>query len=117
MTNFFIVGAQRTGTTYLYNHLQNHPSICMLEPLQPEPKYYLQPLSKIDKSEYLKLFNNKKRSKALGEKATTYIESKTTALKIKKHFPDGKIIICLRDPVERALSNYFFSYNIYFIRQ
>ncbi len=111
MVNFFIVGAQRTGTTYLYNHLQKHPSICMLGPLRPEPKYFLQPLSKIDKSKYLKQFNNKKPSKALGEKSTTYIESEQTALKIKKLFPDGKIIICLRDPVERALSNYFFSYN------
>lgn len=83
----------------------------MLKPLFPEVKYFLRNRSQIDCNEYLALFNNTDSQTVLGEKATSYIESPETAFKIKTNFPEAKIIICLRDPVERALSNYFFSYN------
>ena len=42
MTNhFFIVGAQRCGTTYLYNLLDEHPEIEMAKPVKPEPKFFM----------------------------------------------------------------------------
>ena len=39
--HFFIIGAQRSGTTYLYHLLDEHPEICMARPLRPEPKFFL----------------------------------------------------------------------------
>jgi hypothetical protein len=39
--HFFIVGAQRSGTTYLYHLLSEHPSINMATPVWPEPKFFL----------------------------------------------------------------------------
>ena len=38
---FFIVGGQRCGTTYLYNLLEKHPSICLAKPSFPHPKYFI----------------------------------------------------------------------------
>ena len=38
---FFIVGAQRSGSTYLYNLLDGHPDVCMAKHVRPEPKYFL----------------------------------------------------------------------------
>jgi len=47
----------------------------------------------------------------LVEKSTSYIESADAARRIKGMFPGARILISLRNPVERALSNYFFSLN------
>jgi hypothetical protein len=69
----------------------------------------LQDASNLDKDSYLNKFNPLGGEIILGEKSTTYIESQGAALKIKEFFPDALVIICLRDPAERALSNYFFS--------
>jgi hypothetical protein len=109
--HFFVVGAQRSGSTWLYNALDTSRHICMLKPLFPEVKYFLKPSNEIRKQEYLKLFKNYDGESVVGEKATTYIESKDTASKIKNTFPNAKIIICLRDPALRAVSNYYFTKN------
>jgi DNA-binding protein Fis len=107
-TNFFIVGGQRCGTTWLFNSLNQCPSIDLLKPIFPETKYFLN--NNVSYDEYFSLFGAY-RAEIFGEKATTYIESKDVAVKIKSMLPSAKIIICLRDPVQRAISNYFFSYN------
>lgn len=106
---FFIVGAQRSGTTYLYTVLDEHPEICMAKPLRPEPKYFLN--EKIDISEYRQKFfkNCTKLTKIFGEKSTSYYENEEVAKRIKKYFPLAKIIFILANPVERAISNYKFS--------
>jgi len=43
------------------------------------------------------------------EKSTSYIESSEAGVRIKRMFPDARIIVSFRDPVFRAISNYFFS--------
>ena len=111
MVNFFIVGAQRSATTWLYSALAQSDEVCMLKPLFPEVKYFLKPIDAINPKEYLSLFKPAAEQFIFGNKATSYLDSPETACKIKKTFPSAKIIICLRDPVERALSNYFFSYS------
>lgn len=113
---FFIVGAQRCGTTYLYNILDSHPDIYMARPLKPEPKFFLDKLLAKEKIEaYLdKYFTSQpeyKKFKALGEKSTSYFEYAYVAENIKKFFPQAKIIIILRNPSDRAISHYFFSFN------
>ena len=107
-TNLFIIGGQRCGTTWLCNQLDLCPSVNLLKPVAPETKYFLN--DEVSHKEYMSLFDNSSGNILL-EKATTYIERPDAALKIKSLYPDAKIIICLRDPVERALSNYFFSHN------
>lgn len=107
-TNLFIIGGQRCGTTWLTNQLSLCPSVNLLKPVVPETKYFLN--DEVSHKEYMNLFEESSGNIVL-EKATTYIESPDAALKIKSLYPDAKIIICLRDPVERALSNYFFSHN------
>lgn len=107
-----IIGAQRCGTTYLYHLLDEHPQIYMAKPVKPEPKHFI-----ID-DEYRKgkeYYLNKYFSdcgseiKCIGEKGTSYIEYEKSANRIFSFFDNAKIIIMLRNPVERALSNYFFS--------
>jgi hypothetical protein len=108
---FFIVGAQRCGTTYLYKILDEHPQICMAKPPNPEPKFFFYDEEYEKGLAYYenKYFSHCNGEKIWGEKSTSYMEKEIVAKRIKKCYPESKIIIVLRDPVERALSNYFFS--------
>lgn len=111
--HFFVVGAQRSGTTFLYHLLDGHPEIEMARPVRPEPKFFL-----IDRLYeqgldyyYQQFFAERGAGWLMGEKSTSYIESEKVARRIIKHFPDAKIVMTLRNPVERAISNYWFSFN------
>lgn len=116
MTTFktnFIIGAQRSGTTYLYNIFDRHPDIYMAKPFRPEPKFFLDEdeVSKGQKYYLNKYYSLRKEGQVLVEKSTSYIESIKAGENIKTLFPDARIIVSLRNPVERAISNYFFSRN------
>ncbi len=110
--HFIIIGGQRSGTTYLYEILNEHPEVCMSYPVRPEPKYFLEKkVHDIDKNEYYRLFfkNCSKEAKVFGEKSTSYYEKNESPELIYSALPNTKILFILRNPVNRALSNYFFS--------
>ena len=109
--HFFIVGAQRSGTTYLYHLLAEHPEIEMAAPLRPEPKFFLIDGLFERGLDYYKsqFYKGKPGAWLRGEKSTSYIESERVAERIAAAFPDARLIFLLRDPIERAISNYWFS--------
>lgn len=113
MNHFFIVGAQRSSTTWLYKMLSQHPQVKMAEPVRPEPKYFLSKKFDNNKEKYITNYFNdiNKEIKACGEKSTSYIEYELVAKRISAMFPEAKIIMMLRDPIKRAISNYQFSVN------
>jgi hypothetical protein len=107
--HFFICGAQRSATTYLYRMLDQHPEIAMAKPMRPEPKYFIRPDRRDDLGEYRHAFFDGARARWLGEKSTSYIEHPAAAERIARLLPDAHLFFMLRDPVERAISNYRFS--------
>jgi len=111
---FLIVGATKSGTSSLYTYLKNTSGVYMSE--KKEPNYFIDNMKSkngYDKSGYLQLFENVKNEKAIGEASTTYLVDPSSAECIHDKIPNAKIIILLRDPVERAFSHYlmFTSYN------
>jgi hypothetical protein len=109
---FFIIGAQRSGTTYLYDLLSEHPDIVMARPKRPEPKWFLDPAKAVlgPQAWEKALFPGvTSEPKMLGEKGTSYIENPQAAAAILSVFPEARSIVILREPVARALSNYRFS--------
>ncbi|WP_169447775.1 sulfotransferase family protein [Luteimonas mephitis] len=106
-----IVGAQRSGTTFLYQALDCHPDACMARPLRPEPKFFLRgDLGPERYEEYLSIhFGHLGNERLLVEKSTSYIEHESSAVRIKAMLPQACIIVILRDPVQRAYSNWRFS--------
>ena len=112
MNNLFIVGAQRSGSTYLYNMLDGHPQVSMLHPVRPEPKFFMNEKLLSKGKDYYQETHFKDRKDGalyLGEKSTSYIESMDAARMIHEYYPDARILMILRDPVLRAYSNYRFS--------
>ncbi|MCH2147574.1 MAG: sulfotransferase [Phycisphaerales bacterium] len=108
---FFIIGAQRSGTTWLYNSLDKHPDICLAKPVVPEPKHFLNADCVSDGLEGYneKYFDATQKRTLFGEKSTSYIESKFAAKAIASVIPTAKIIAILREPISRAISNFRFS--------
>lgn len=107
--HLFIAGAQRSGTTYLYRMLEQHPDIAMARPLRPEPKFFIRDELYAKGIDYYRRAYFDADAAWLGEKSTSYIEHPVAAERIARHFPEALVIFMLRDPVERAISNYRFS--------
>lgn len=108
-TYFFIIGAQRSGSTLLYNILDKCDSISMAKPAKPEPKYFIKHENTTE-SHYLDLLHSERSNETIfGEKSTSYYEYPELAESMRNFARNVKIIFIMRDPVERALSNYFFS--------
>ncbi len=136
LPTFIVVGANKGGTTSIYHYLKQHPQVYVSPVKEPHffsndidvhlfkrefAQNKLQDIEKFVNSDmkqeyhaafirdldlYKKLFRNVTTQKAIGELSTSYLYSKVAASEIKKTIPDCKIIICLRNPVERAYSHY-----------
>jgi hypothetical protein len=108
--HLIIIGGQRSGTTLLHRYLSSHPNILMSQPVQPEPKYFLHNVGSNIEDYRSSLFADAQADHLLlGEKSTSYYEHPQIIPLIKEMMPDVKLIFLIRNPLERALSNYFFS--------
>jgi tetratricopeptide (TPR) repeat protein len=107
LPNFFIVGAAKAGTTSLWRYLLQHPDIFMPPDIMyKEPAYFSDIKGFRSLSEYTKLFSSAKTEKMIGEASTAYLTSPESPVRIKELIPDVKIIIMLRNPIDRAYSLY-----------
>lgn len=59
-----------------------------------------------DWDDYLRLFRNVRGETAIGESSAAYLWSPTAAANIHSRIPHAKIVMILRDPAERAFSQY-----------
>ena len=118
--DFFIVGAPKSGTTSLYHYLSEHPQVEMSS--QKEPDYFSDKaiheqgmyyaknrVNTLDKYESLFM---QKESVVYGEASVSYLFYENVAEDIKKYNPNAKIIIMLRNPIERAFSHYLMDYRL-----
>ena len=111
LPDFIIAGAPRSGTTWLYSLLERHPDVYVAKPVTPEPKFFLvDSLYERGLEFYSKTWFAPAPSGAMaGEKSTNYLESAPAAERIARELPSVKLVFILRDPVERAWSNYLWS--------
>lgn len=110
--NFFIVGAARAGTTSLYEYLRPIEGVYLSPVKEPryfstvaEPQSYAPPPIRSE-AEYLKLFKAAKKQTAIGEASPQYLCDPAAPEAIHAAAPGARIIMILRDPVERAFSHY-----------
>ena len=107
----------KAATTSLYTYLKQHPQVFMTHIKEPmffnnlnrEKKFIIKgkkskKITTFD--EYYSLFNTVGKEKAIGEASPAYLYNEQCAELIKKHLPNTKIIAIIRQPVERAFSNY-----------
>ena len=121
--DFLIIGAPRAGTSWLWEMLKAHPDIEL--PKVKEPFFFgASEIYKKGLDWYFDLFKDIDPNKITGEGSTSnfydyvpYFYNKGHELKhdnslplipelICNTLPEVKVIICLRDPVDRAISHY-----------
>jgi hypothetical protein len=105
--SFFVVGAAKSGTSALWNYFQQHPEIFVTNDIRiKELGYFSNQYGITDKNEYKKYFSAATEKQIIGEVCHAYISSSESADWIKKEVPHAKIIIILRNPIDRAYSLY-----------
>ncbi len=125
LPNFLIIGSQKSGTSSLYRYLKAHPQIFMTR--IKEPKFFAlestdfgfnapyslpEEVARIaDRAQYEALFADVSDERAWGEASTWYLHTPGTAERIRQLVPDMKLIAILRQPVERAYSNFLHAKN------
>jgi hypothetical protein len=119
--NLFLIGAMKSGTSYLRKLLGSHPSIFMCEP--DEPSYFVDPRQLrtlwpemwdkgIWRSEehYLRLFQSAGGAPIVGEASTNYTKRPMVSgvpERIQAFNTEARFIYLMRDPVERTISHYW----------
>lgn len=105
-----IIGAQRSGTTFLAKCLESFPEVVRLENLGGEPRFWMKPEASGER--FYDAFNGPKPNdfvKVYLEKSTSYLDFPYLASKIRYHLPGARILVALREPLGRAVSHYKFS--------
>lgn len=116
--DFVVIGAKRGGTTSLYNYLLEHPSIRPLFPGRRHIKgihyydsHYARGLRWYRSHFPLQaggrhLARPDLRPAIAGEASPYYLFHPLAAERLARDFPDVRIIVSLRDPIDRAYSHY-----------
>jgi hypothetical protein len=102
LPDFVAVGPQRTGTTWLHEVMRPHLG---LPHGIKETDFFLKNYAK-GMRWYLEYFRDYPPQMPLGEVDPNYFGEDIARERIEKNIPRAKIIVTLRDPVERAYSSY-----------
>lgn len=107
--NLFVVGAPKAGTTALWQHLGAHPEIHMSAVKEP---HFFSPVRRfrqsiVDPAEYAQLFVDGAACRYRGEASASYLTDPGASEQIRATYGSVRIIVSLRDPVERAHSGYW----------
>lgn len=130
--NFLIVGAAKSGTSSLWHYLRQHPQVYM--PVNKEPNFFafagqrpdyrgpapddviydqLYQYSVTESADYQALFAEADNAIAVGEASVRYLYFPEAAERIWHHLPSAKLVLMLRDPVERLYSHYCMNVGMY----
>jgi hypothetical protein len=120
LPDFFIAGAPKAGTTAVHAALARHPSLYMSA--VKEPKFFLSdgpPPTRGGpgdvqtyrehvwrRDDYEALFDPAPAGALRGESTPFYLYRQDAQRRIRALVPDARLIVILRDPVERAHSNW-----------
>lgn len=118
LPNFLVIGAEKAGTTWLYNVLGRHPDIFL--PEIKELSFFNKRDSNLNITNhyvrlglpwYREFFKQVGTERAAGDISPMYLCDRDAPARIAKTLPGVKLIALLRDPVERAASHYWMAHN------
>jgi hypothetical protein len=120
LPDFFVIGAPKAGTTALHAALSRHPQLYMSSVKEPKyflcdgpPPHYRGPGDAHSRrewiwrpEEYERLFDAAPPGARRGESTPLYLSDPASHERIHRTVPDARLIVILRDPVDRAYSNW-----------
>lgn len=119
--NLFVAGAPKCGTTTLYDYLVQHPEIAMSR--EKEPAFFdkdrffdeANNANKVAWEEYLAKFDRYRGDgvlKYIGDATPTMVFPKMPERILRMCGNNVKVVISLRNPVDRAYSHYWHGYRL-----
>lgn len=102
--DFLGLGAERAGTSWIYACLYEHPGICA-----PEKEMHFFSRERYWRKGfewYESRFESCNPDQRVGEFSTSYLHHPEAPRRIHEWYPSVKLIVSLRNPVERALSSF-----------
>ena len=114
LPDFIVIGAQKAGTTSLFRYLSQHPRIA--PSFKKEVHFFDGGLDPAEDSfkkgvgwyrSHFPLDGLKARSHVTGEASPLYLYHPLSASRVAHVVPGAKLIALLRNPTERAISNYY----------
>jgi len=108
LPNFLVIGAPRSGTTWIHENLKRHPQVYV--PHVKEVHFFDKKYEK-GMNYYESFFSGRMVETAIGETTPAYLHgaysSHDIPRLIRQHLPDVKLIASLRNPIERVYSRYW----------
>lgn len=106
--DFIGIGDQRAASTWIFQCLREHPEIC--GPRIKETQFFdREDFYKKGIEFYKSFFKDCPADKVIGEYSPSYLHRQGVPERIKRYFPDVKLIVCLRCPAEKVYSLYWFN--------
>lgn len=104
LPEFLCIGAQKAGTTTLHHLLEQHPQVHLP---QPKELHYFSLHFSCGPQWYAAQFHGASSEQHCGEITPYYLFHPQAPQRIQALLPNVRLIVLLRDPVERCLSQYF----------
>jgi len=108
--SFIGLGAQKSASAWLSHCLREHPEVHIDD--KKEMHFFDSDTSYRKGIEYYKSLFSKKNYLLSGEITPAYLYEKVVAARIQEHFPNAKLIVCLRNPADRAWSHYRYGIKV-----
>lgn len=106
--NFVVAGPNKSASTWIYQALSEHPDICMS---QRDPTMFFDVYYDKGRDWYDSNFDHYDGESAVGDESPGYIKSVHAPKRIASDLSDPKVVFCLRNPMERAYSQWWHGYS------
>lgn len=105
--DFVIFGAQKSGTTWWFRLIEQHPGVVQPRNQRPELHFFDRLWSEPLTDEHIERYHRyfpRPDGKLIGEKTPEYMNCAWVPPMVKAAAPDARAIVLLRDPIERYIS-------------
>jgi len=117
LPTFIVIGAAKAGTTSIYAYMKQHPEICVSDVKETNFFAYGDPYIEgnwphlewpvTTLEDYELQFSDCRGRTIIGESSPIYLHSQKAADRIRQAIPSVRLIVSLRNPIDRAISGYF----------
>jgi len=105
LPTFLIIGAEKAGTTALFQFLRQHPNVCFS---RPKETWFFNRRYHRGIGWFASHFEHYDGEAAVGEGTARLLQSEEAPPRIAEHIPEVQLLCVLRNPIERAFSQYHF---------
>ncbi len=104
--DFIGIGETKSATSWIFDCLIEHPQVCKIS---PKEIHFFDRNYQYGMDWYKNFFQHCSKDKLKGEFTPSYLSHKKALIRIKKNFPKAKLIICLRNQLDRMISRYYYN--------